>query len=193
MKKEVVLAVSKIMSLSSVPLGFLLSDGLSSLYTGNPISDNSTTNPNSNNDLNYQTNQYQHHPVQNHEDQGLNSQLFSAIFSRDFNRQSKQSTISPLDPETLIPANNYNSFSLLSFLYAETDRVSSTPPPYLNSGYPDYDEILASGDDSVQDAFVEGSHLWSLLVVGYCIVFVIGGPFHINTTRSNKVIKIEFL
>lgn len=70
---------------------------------------------------------------------------------------------------------NYTSHRLLSFLYSDRTGDSSSTAFSIDSGYGDYDEIIQSVDDeSVQDAFVEGSQLWSLLVVGYSIVFIVG-------------------
>ncbi|XP_035702068.1 uncharacterized protein LOC118433842 [Folsomia candida] len=72
-------------------------------------------------------------------------------------------------------SNNYYGFSFRSSLYVDNNGgISSTPSTLFNSEIVDYDIDGTGENGSVQDAFVEGSHLWSLLVVGYSIVFVIG-------------------
>ena len=57
-----------------------------------------------------------------------------------------------------------------SFLFPSSSTTSSST--FINPA--DIIEPEEHGQWSVEDAFVEGSHLWSLLVAGYSLVFAVG-------------------
>jgi len=157
-------------------------------------------NTSSNHNHYHSFNQYHHHTSTHNNNQhdssgSFHSKLLNApsyLFRRQFNRssssissqQQQQQGLERPQESHLFPTPQYSN-SVLSFLYSNggggafsptlpslseqlQPSSSSTTSPYSTTDFP------MSLDDSVQDAFVEGSHLWALLVVGYSIVFTIG-------------------
>ena len=68
-----------------------------------------------------------------------------------------------IDPVVSLLTDGGGALNASSFLF----------PPSSTSVNPDI-ESETHGQWSVEDAFVEGSHLWSLLVAGYSLVFAVG-------------------
>jgi hypothetical protein len=191
------------MSLSSIPKS-LLTDRLSTflLPSGNPH--NKTFGNHNHYRSANQYHHHHHHTnhVHNQHDSSsttttpsitnsLNSQLLdfpSGLLLRQLNQAKQQQDQEGGNGQLMIEEPMHpNSNSILSFLYSNGDDAFSAPLPsspllspisYMTAhGTASTTDIpinLSPDDDSVQDAFVEGSHLWALLVVGYSIVFTIG-------------------
>lgn len=162
----------------------MLTKGLSaSLHPNNTTTtDTIVVNNLSNNNHNHyhQLNQYQEqqdNPLSSKQQEASSMQLLATL------TQAQKIQENSVQQPSLIPSNaNYDSFSLLSFLYSDNNggsggvgaSSSTTAATLLNSGFMDYNDGGITSAATVQDAFVEGSHLWSLLVVGYAIVFIVG-------------------